>query len=156
MWPIRQHIHTNLTTLSRTNKKLPISLPTGRILSLNCKYCHLERPAQAEAALPWLGSALGSLWWRQNSQMMLWWHRETFNCQQQNHISSGGEWNSRWLQWPEGPLIWSLVWCKVLIIFFINHADVKIKIKSSRTTRGTSGSTSRSRNLKFSDRLRKI
>ena len=75
MWPIRQHIHTNLTTLSRTNKKLPISLPTGRILSLNCKYCHQERPAQAEAALAWLGPTLCSLWWRQNSQTdeMLWW-----------------------------------------------------------------------------------
>ena len=28
--------------------------------------------------------------------------------------------------WPEGPLIWSLVWCTVLIIFRINHADVKM------------------------------
>ena len=41
--------------------------------------------------------------------------------------TSGGGWKSRWLQWPEGPLIWSLVWCTVLIIFLINHADVKIK-----------------------------
>ena len=27
----------------------------------------------------------------------------------------------------KGPLTWSLVWCTVLIIFLVNHADDKIK-----------------------------
>ena len=41
--------------------------------------------------------------------------------------TSGGGWNSRWLQWPEGPLTWSLMWCTELIIFLVNHADDKIQ-----------------------------